>query len=163
MSTPKKQIDVNTWLTQAPDKAITEIAPNGGLHIPIEKLEQLLDDCTSQNWDTENFKPMMYSDHEGDLCCYGSIELILVYLIGKNEIVRKFAGAANFKIRDIFPNVDWCATLKSYCVKNAATDAGKKMGRELNKVADEAAHDKQSKILSTINKKVESNGNQVTG
>lgn len=136
--------NVNVWLSETPDISLISPAPSGGIHIAIETLEGLLDDCTTFNWSTANFKPGLYTDHNGELHCYGSIDLILNYKMDGIDITRRFCGAANFKVIAILPNIDWCATLKSYCVKNAASDAGKKLGRDLNKTEPE------SKIKNTL-------------
>lgn len=124
--------DVNAWLSQTPDESYVSPAPNGGKHIPIEALEQLLDDCTGQNWSTRDYHSNIYFDN-GVAFCFGSIVLVLKYQINGQEVIRTFVGASNFALQSILPLTDWNATLKSYCVKNAASDAGRKLGRELNK------------------------------
>ncbi len=151
-------MDVNSWFTQDPEKVSPTI--RGGLTIEIDDLEGLLDDCTDFNWSTKNFHPLVYFEH-GVNHCHGTIELVLNYWVSDNYITRTFVGAANFKISDILPNPDWCATLKSYCVKNAASDAGRKLGRGLNKDfvpelpelnIDQALNVKSNKVLNTLSK-----------
>lgn len=118
---------VEKWLTEDAEK-ISQ-SPKGGLHIEIENLEDLLDDCTGQNWSTQKFDFSKFGDD-----CFGSIELILNYVDSEGHGIRRcFVGASNFNIQSILPLTDWAATLKSYCVKNAASDAGRKLGRHLNK------------------------------
>lgn len=118
---------VEKWLTEDAEK-ISQ-SPKGGLHIEIENLEDLLDDCTGQNWSTQKFDFSKFGDD-----CFGSIELILNYVDSEGHGIRRcFVGASNFNIQSILPITDWAATLKSYCVKNAASDSGRKLGRHLNK------------------------------
>ena len=147
-------MNVNEWLTQNPDEICIAPAPHGGRHIPIEFLENLLDDCTGLNWSTQNFKFTTYLE-QGELHCAGSIELVLNYELLGEKIKRTFCGGSNFRIFSILPNIDWVATLKSYCVKNAASDAGKKLGRDLNKsmpiISNGKKDKREDKLTRTIN------------
>jgi hypothetical protein len=61
-----------------------------------------------------------------------SIELVIEYMEGGNLIKRTLVGACNFDIKGILPNPHFVATAKSECIKNAASDIGKRFGRGLN-------------------------------
>jgi hypothetical protein len=110
----------------------------GGLHIPIDKLEDKLDDFT---YSTQNFKWQLYMDKEGNQCVAASLEVIIFTeaeisdkpsIFGGQPVKRTFVGSCNFKLADLLPIEDWLSTAKSMCVKNAASDAGRYLGRGLN-------------------------------
>jgi hypothetical protein len=115
-------------LKQNPDK----ISDNGhgGNHIPIDALEDSLDAfCFS----TQNYQWNLYKDGYANLSVAASIELALNYQTDEGEkLVRTFVGACNFPLSAIAPIPDWNATAKSMCIKNAASDAGRWLGRGIN-------------------------------
>ena len=117
------------WLKQEPEPDDVAPAPEGGLHIPIERLENLLDYV---NWGTQNFHWHIFKNGYADNVIAASIELVLEYTEDGNPVKRIFVGGCNFSINAIFPNVHYIATAKSMCIKNAASDAGKRLGRGLN-------------------------------
>lgn len=102
----------------------------GGRFIPIEILENCLDNFRSA---TKNYTSNLYKDGYANLCVYASIELELNIIADDGtEYKRTFVGACNFPLQSIAPIPDWNATAKSMCIKNAASDAGKYLGRGLN-------------------------------
>lgn len=111
----------------------TDIEDNGygGLHIPIDKLEDKLDDF---KYETSHFKwQFLFVDNVQSVAA--SIELTLnietnFAIVG--HMKRTFVGTCNFKLNDLLPIEDWLSTAKSMCVKNAASDAGRYLGRGLN-------------------------------
>lgn len=100
-------------------------SPRGGFHIPIEQLENELDEF---QWSTRNYQWNLYKDGYANLCVGASLELVLT-IDGKE---RTFIGCCNFTFASIAPIPDWNATAKSMCIKNAASEAGKRLGRGLN-------------------------------
>lgn len=109
-----------------------ETADNGygALHIPIEKLENQLDRF---NWSTQSYQWNLFKDGYAALHVAASIELVLIVKISESETIRRtFVGACNFPLLSLGPIQDWNATAKSMCIKNAASDAGKWLGRGLN-------------------------------
>ncbi len=62
---------INDCLKESPDQSIVTTSPKGGLHIPIDFVENLLDDLTAQNWGTINFKPVLYEDLQKEQCGCG--------------------------------------------------------------------------------------------
>lgn len=102
----------------------------GGKHIPIEPLENILDQF---NWSTQNYQWQLYKDGYASLGVGASIELVLNLKTDEGEIIKRtFVGSCNFLLQSIAPITDWNATAKSMCIKNAATDAGKYLGRGIN-------------------------------
>jgi len=102
----------------------------GGLHIPIEPLENALDYF---NYSTQNYQFQLYKDGYASLGVAASIELVLNYKADDGEMIRRtFVGSCNFLLQSLLPITDWNATAKSMCIKNAATDAGKYFGRGIN-------------------------------
>lgn len=124
MTTP-----IKNWLKQEPEHDDVAPAPEGGLHIPIERLENLLD---TVHWSAQNFHWHIFKNGYADNVIAASIELVLEYTENRKLIRRTFVGGCNFSINAIFPNVHYIATAKSMCIKNAASDAGVKLGRGLN-------------------------------
>lgn len=120
---------IKDWLKQEPEPDDVAPAPERGLHIPIEKLENNLDHF---NWSTQSFHWHIFKNGYGDNVIAASIELVLEYTENKKTIRRSFVGGCNFSVTAIFPNVHYIATAKSMCIKNAASDAGKKLGRGMN-------------------------------
>lgn len=115
-------------LKQSPEN----VADNGygANHIPIESLEESLDVF---NWGTQSYQWNIFKDGYAALHVAASIELVLNYETQEGEkIKRTFVGACNFALLSLGPILDWNATAKSLCIKNAASDAGKWLGRGIN-------------------------------
>lgn len=115
-------------LQQNPDV----IADNGhgGNHIPIADLENSLD---AFHWSSQNYQWNLYKDGYANLCVAASIEVVLNYITDNSEkMKRTFVGACNFPLSSLMPIPDWNATAKSMCIKNAASDAGRWLGRGIN-------------------------------
>jgi hypothetical protein len=126
----------------------------GGKHIPIEPLENTLDQF---QWGTQNYQWNLYKDGYANLCVGASIELVLNLKTDEGEnIKRTFVGSCNFTFQSIAPITDWNATAKSMCIKNAATDAGKYLGRGINSeiLPDRTAQ--QDKSKNEVRKKPDS-------
>jgi len=116
------------FLKQSPEAATDN--GHGGLHIPIESLENDLDNFL---WSTQSYHWNLYKDGYASLSVAASIELVLNYTADDGtKMVRTFVGACNFQLSSISPIPDWNATAKSMCIKNAASEAGKRLGRGLN-------------------------------
>src|SRR5262245_39558489 len=64
----------------------------GGLHIPIEKLETLLDKV---NWSTQNFHWHIFKNGYADNVIAASIELVMEYTENKKSVRRVFVGGCN--------------------------------------------------------------------
>lgn len=132
------------WLMQEPEHDDVAPAPEGGLHIPIERLEDILDKV---NWSTQNFHWHIFKNGYADNVIAASIELVLEYEEEGKDIKRIFVGGCNFSINAILPNHHYIATAKSLCVKNAASAAGRRLGRWLNP-ATEVEPDEKNKELA---------------
>lgn len=120
------------WITYNPD---------GSRYIPINTVEDILDNF---KWSTKNFHFQLFKDGYANIIVAASIELI----IDDNGKERSFVGGANLSIKSIEPNTHYIATVKSECIKNAASDIGKLFGRHLNdeienKRIHEDAHEKK--------------------
>lgn len=132
-------------LKQSPES----VADNGhgGLHIPIDPLENALD---SFNYSTQNYHWNLFKDGYASLGVAASIELVLNYVTDEGETIKRtFVGACNFLLQSIAPITDWNATAKSMCIKNAATDAGKWLGRGINSevLPDRTAKSENGKVI----------------
>ncbi len=102
----------------------------GGKHIPIEPLENALDQF---QYSTQGYQWNLYKDGYASLGVAASIELVLNIKTDEGEMIKRtFVGSCNFLLQSILPILDWNATAKSMCIKNAATDAGKWLGRGIN-------------------------------
>ena len=112
------------WLDTEPLKSEIEISPYGGYHIPIEKLRPLLDRLFPSVTD---YHVAFYKDEHNRTCVSASLELT----VGVDGMKRICVGAYNMVLKDA-PNPFWNATLKSECLKNAAAELGKRLGRGLN-------------------------------
>lgn len=124
------EYEILDWLKEQPPENEIKPGPNGGLHIPIEKLRPLLDEV---NYSTRNYSWNLYKDGYSKLCVAASIELEISYLSNESVLIyRTFVGACNFSLLSIAPIQDWNATAKSMCIKNAAIEAANRFGRELN-------------------------------
>lgn len=103
---------------------------HGALHIPISELEDRLD---TFYWGSRNYQWNLYKDGYASLGVAASIELVLNFITDNGETIeRTFVGSCNFLLQSIAPIQDWNATAKSLCIKNAASDAGKWLGRGIN-------------------------------
>lgn len=111
--------------TQLPDEAILKANEDGSRFIPINFLEDELDKL---NWSTRNFHHTIFKNGYADLVVSASLELVITH----NDTERSFVGAANFSLKSIGDNPHFLATVKSECIKNAATDIGVLYGRHLN-------------------------------
>lgn len=99
-------------------------------YLPIDVVERDLDRWA---WGTQNFTWQFYRDKRNDTWISASIELLIPWKDDKGGISeRKLVGSCNFLITAYSPNSHFVATAKSECVKNAASDLGKKFGRGLN-------------------------------
>ena len=112
-------------LTQLPHESILKYNDDGSCFIPINTLEDELDKL---NWSTRNFNHFIFKGGYADLVVSASLELV----INHNGIERCFVGAASFSLKSIDPNPHFLATVKSECIKNAATDIGCLYGRHMN-------------------------------
>jgi hypothetical protein len=101
-------------------------------YLPIDVIERDLDRWA---WRTENFTYQQYRslDKYGKPCVSASLELVIPWKDDIGRITeRRLTGGCNFVISSYAPNGHFVATAKSECVKNAASDLGRKFGRGLN-------------------------------
>jgi hypothetical protein len=101
-------------------------------YLPIDVIERDLDRWA---WRTENFTYQQYRslDKYGKPCVSASLELVIPWTDDNGRITeRRLTGGCNFVISSYAPNGHFIATAKSECVKNAASDLGKRFGRGLN-------------------------------
>ena len=101
-------------------------------YLPIDVVERDLDRWA---WTTRNFTYQQYRslDKYGKPCISASLELVIPWKDDNGILsVRTLVGACNFEINSYAPNRHFVATAKSECVKNAASDLGRKFGRGLN-------------------------------
>jgi len=110
---------------------IIEFLDNGAAFIPILSLEEMLDELDS--WSTQNFSYTLYKDSYGKHSVAASIELVIEYKKDGQPVKRTLVGAANFDVKSMYPNTHFLATIKSECIKNAASDIGIRFGRGINK------------------------------
>lgn len=102
----------------------------GAFHIPIEQLESCLDKF---NWSTQNYQWQVFKDGYANLQVAAALELVIIFVTGEGEAIKRtFVGACNFPLSQLGHIPDWNATAKSLCIKNAATDIGKWLGRGIN-------------------------------
>ncbi len=130
--------------------------------IPQKIIESLLDELTEQNWSTRNFQFSRYSqkskitkdgvpavyDVVDKVMCDASLELVVPYKVvvpfspyevapnpGQTlkeiEITRVLVGAYSFDT-SLFGNEYIANTAKSLCISNAASDLGRRFGKDLN-------------------------------
>lgn len=137
----KSSFSAREYLEQMPlEEHVKE--KDGAFHIPIGSLEVALDFF---DWGTRNFQWEMYKDGYANLCVAASLELVLNYQDDeRNWISRCFVGACNFSLASLAPIPHFLATAKSECVKNAASAAGRRLGRELNV---DVAHERGPSML----------------
>lgn len=153
--------DVSKWLKQSPKKSeIVEIQSGKDKVkiIPQKIIESLLDELTEQNWSTRNFQfnrfvepvKKMYADNSGSYnaertMCDASLELVVTYrvmvpslmhdvsapVLIEKEITRTLVGSYSFDT-SLFGNEYIANTAKSLCIANAASDLGRRFGKDLN-------------------------------
>lgn len=149
--------DVAKWLKTAPPKGqIVEIqdGPRKVKIIPQKIIESLLDELTEQNWSTRNFKFSRWierginnegNESIGRTMCDASLELVVTYrqlvlgsitdksepVMMEKEITRVLVGAVSFDV-SLFGNDHIANTAKSLCITNAASDLGRRFGKDLN-------------------------------
>lgn len=110
--------------------SIKEDNGHGAFHIPIVYLETQLDNFY---WSTQNYQWNLFKDGYAALHVAASLELVLNFSNDNGEIIKRtFVGACNFALLSLNGIQDWNATAKSLCIKNAASDAGKWLGRGIN-------------------------------
>lgn len=152
---------VETWLKSKPRKSeIKEIQTdkNGKKEtvkiIPQKIIESLLDELTDQNWSTKNFQFTRFTERIinaqgyeiiGRTMCDASLELVVTYRMMapapihddtvpaqvEKEITRVLVGAYSFDV-SLFGNEYIANTAKSLCISNAASDLGRRFGKDLN-------------------------------
>lgn len=134
-TTPKKKAAKKTTLS---DRQYVEQVPaeddiatkEEARYLPIDVVERDLDRWA---WGTQNFNWQQFKDKHGNTWIGASMELIIPWTDDKGMVTeRKLVGSCNFLISAYAPNSHFVATAKSECVKNAASDLGKKFGRGLN-------------------------------
>jgi len=135
--------DVAKWLKTAPRKSEVVEIQNGKDKvkiIPQKIIETLLDELTDQNWSTINFQFNRWTESVlnvggefglGRTICDASLELVVTYQVGEKEITRKLVGAYSFDI-SLFGDKFTANTAKSLCITNAASDLGRRFGKDLN-------------------------------
>lgn len=118
------------YVSQIPAEEDIAVLQGGARYLPIDVVERDLDRWV---WSTQNFKWLLYDDKFRNRCIGADLELIIFW---KNEdgttTERRLIGVCNFVVGNYVPNGHIVATAKSECVKNAASDLGKKFGRGLN-------------------------------
>lgn len=118
------------WLGEAPDPNDVTDSPEGGKHIPIEKLKALLTQL-DPGWGTENFR-WTFAVIEDQVYCNASIELVVSY----GGIKRRVTGACTFNTRTYATNeaanTHFVAIALANSLKNAAMNCGRKLGADLN-------------------------------
>lgn len=149
--------DVGKWLRQAPKKSeIVEIQSGKDKVkiIPQKIIESLLDELTEQNWSTRNFQFSRFTETitladgtqgAGKTMCDASLELVVTYRMMvpaplhdttgpmqvEKEITRTLVGSYSFDT-SLFGNEYIANTAKSLCIANAASDLGRRFGKDLN-------------------------------
>lgn len=140
-------------------------------YLPIDVVERDLDRWA---WGTQNFAWTIYTDTSRRAGIAASLELVIPWKDDKGIIIeRKLVGSCNFSISSYAPNSHFVATAKSECVKNAASDLGKRFGRGLNEGLQEQQADpalvetpkgkiKPEKFVLAAIKKAQEEGDQAT-
>lgn len=137
-----------TWLKKKPNKSEIVEIQNGKDKvkiIPQKIIESLLDELTECNWSTRNFQFNRSVESGGRTMCDASLELVVTYrtmvaapihegtgpLMVEKEITRVLVGAYSFDVA-LFSNDYIANTAKSLCITNAASDLGRRFGKDLN-------------------------------
>lgn len=147
--------DVAKWLKTAPRKSEVVEIQNGKDKvkiIPQKIIESLLDELTEQNWSTRNFQFSRTSQLIGTnglptekVMCDASLELVVTYRMMvpaplhdttgpvqvEKEITRTLVGSYTFDVA-LFGDGFTANTAKSLCISNAASDLGRRFGKDLN-------------------------------
>lgn len=149
--------DVAKWLKTAPRKSEIVEIQNGKDKVQIIRqkiIETLLDELTEQNWSTRNFQFSRWTEtipmgpnavSMGRTMCDASLELVVTYRMMvpaplhdttgpvqvEKEITRVLVGAYSFDTA-LFGNDHIANTAKSLCISNAASDLGRRFGKDLN-------------------------------
>lgn len=154
----KKILDVNKWLKTNPRKnEVVEILTTDGKKVKViqqKVIESLLDDMTDQNWDTVNFKSSRYLTKDGRELMDASLELIVRYkgTDGYN-VVRVLTGSYTINTAFLVGGFE-NNTIKSLCITNAASELGKRFGKDLNpsviSFVSNVPPSQQEKILNTL-------------
>lgn len=104
-------------------------------YLPIEVVERDLDRWAwrTQNFSYQEFRVELTGSTRRPPSISACIELVIPWTDEKGKVTdRTLVGACNFLTGSYAPNSHFVATAKSECVKNAASDLGKKFGRGLN-------------------------------
>jgi len=149
--------DVAKWLKSAPRKSEVVEIQNGKDKvkiIPQKIIESLLDELTEQNWSTKYFQFSRFTETitladgtqgAGRAMCDASLELVVTYRVMEigpltvgagptmveKEITRTLVGAYTFDTA-LFGDQFTANTAKSLCISNAASDLGRRFGKDLN-------------------------------
>jgi len=117
----------NVLRQEVPETDISTLS-EGAKYIKVERVEDLFDELFD-DWSTQNFNFFLYKgEGYGNMGVAASLEVQVTI----NGVKRTFVGACNFAQKAIYPNTHFLATAKSECMKNAASDIGKRLGRGLN-------------------------------
>ncbi len=153
--------DVAAWLKKSPPKGQVAEIQNGDKKvkiIPQNIIETLLDELTEQNWSTRNFKMVRWTEVlpsksnepvRTRTICDAHLELVVTYrtmadaplhtgtgpLKMEREITRVLVGAYSFDC-SLFGNDYIANTAKSLCIVNAASELGRRFGKDLNPKED---------------------------
>lgn len=122
-------IDPIKWLNQPPKKSeIVEIqvGKDKVKVIPEKTIESLLDELTGCTWSIINFKSSRFPQN-GKVLMDASLVLVVKY----GSITRHIVGAITFDTA-FFGNTYHNNTAKSLCIVNAASELGKRFGKDLN-------------------------------
>lgn len=122
--------NIKKWLQEPCDEKDIRYINGKIAYIPIGIIENYLDEIG--DWETENFKFNIYKTSNLYIAS-GSVELILYY----DGTIRTMVGACSLPISIKDDNLDYEATILSFCIANAAKKLGKKFGRHLNGRLDE--------------------------
>lgn len=119
--------DIKKWLQEPCSEKDIRFLDKGKeiSYLPIGIVENYLDELGF--WSANNFKFNIYKLSNIWLAS-GSIELS----IDSDQIKRTIVGACTIPISTNDSNMDYEATVLSFCISNAAKKLGKKFGRHLN-------------------------------
>lgn len=128
-ATKKTTLSDREYVAFPPNEDDIATLKDGGRYLPIDVVERDLDRWP---WTTEHFTWQLYVDQYGKKCVGASLDLVIPWNEGGRVSERRLTGGCNFNIGSYAPNGHFVATAKSECVKNAASDLGKRFGRGLN-------------------------------